>query len=770
MIYNFFMEKYGKLKTVLFDILKYILFFAIFCVLQLASVGDLTPFAFGMFETLCFLNQNFFVLAPLYILSGVIVDFSFEMIVCCVSTSVVCGLFYFLHKKFKKNLNTLLFIVYGFLSQVAFLYLKSGTAESFLTAIFTVAVGLIAMLCYKIFFKTLIYKGKANSWTADEWVAVSVLVFAIGAGVCNLPYFYGIPLVAVSAFLVLCCSNILKTSYVFAIFVVYGFGVCFANGNVEFLAVVMSWCAACVLMRSSSKLYQPLSLFLCDVLVNIYFFNSYTIFNLAAIALACFVFMCLPRKVFTKFYNNAYGNDNQNTIKSILAQNMEKMSNRILQTSNVFYELKTAFQLMIKDNLTNDESCKAVAKQIILSVCEKCERRESCLKVKMDLIENFIQKIVSTSLARGKATVIDAPSKFVYLCGKINTIITYANNLCLTFKERQKLKTSLDGTRLLLSEQLFGIGEILKSLANDVKVELCEDTFIKNKIVEDLLYQNILCIDVFVYTKGQDEINAVLLVKTEDINKDKISGVLSNVFNLKFSVFDVKPSQKAGFSVLFCVPSINFDIVFGCSGSKKTGSPQSGDTYSILRIDEQQFLMSLCDGMGSGINAEQTSALAICLVENFYKAGFKSELIISSVNKFLTMFNEDNFSALDVCVFNLKTGICDLVKLGSPSSFIKSGDKVIMVEGASLPVGILDEISPKISSHILKNGDMIILLTDGVVDSFKDENELCNLINNINTKNPQVLADVILETALSKNGSFCKDDMTVLVGRIWNKI
>lgn len=764
------MRKIGNVKGIIYDTLKYILFFVVFCVLQIARVGEITPFAFGMFAALCFLNQNFFLLAASYVLSALIADFSVEMLICCVSTVAVCGAFCFLHKKLKKNMNTLLFVIYGFLSQVVFLYFKSANAESFLMALLTVVTGIVAMLCYKTFFKTLIYKGKTSSWTADEWASVGVLVFAIGAGIYNLPYFYGVPLVTISAFLVLCASNMLKSAYVFAVFIVYGFGVCFANGNVEFLAVLMSWCVSCVLMRGSAKIYQPLSLFLCDVLVNIYFFNSYTIYNLGAVVFAGVVFMCLPKKLFTNFYNYAYDSQGRSTLKSVLALNTERLSKRILHTSSVFDELKTAFQLMVKENMSAENVCEAISKQVMESVCEKCEQRNSCLKLKAELVEKYLQKVTSVALTRGKVTVIDVPSKFVYMCGKINSVLTYVNNLSGNFREKQKLKTNLDSTRLLISEQLFGVADILKDLADEVRFDFDGDIESKNKIIEALLYQNILCLDALIYTTGQHEVNVVLLVKTDEVSPEKISAVLSNHFQSRFAVFDVKSAAKPGFSAVFCAGAINFDIVFGCAGSKKTGSPQSGDTYSILRIDDQQFLMSLCDGMGSGRRASETSALAICLVENFYKAGFKSELIISSVNKFLTLFNEDNFSAVDVCVFNLKTGICDLIKLGSSCSFIKSGDGVEKVESSSLPVGILDEISPKISSHILKNGDMVVLLTDGVVDSFSNETELSNLINNTNTKNPQVLADIVLETALTKNGGICKDDMTVLVGRIWNKI
>ena len=64
---------------------------------------------------------------------------------------------------------------------------------------------------------------------------------------------------------------------------------------------------------------------------------------------------------------------------------------------------------------------------------------------------------------------------------------------------------------------------------------------------------------------------------------------------------------------------------------------------------------------------------------------------------------------------------------------------------------------------------MIILATDGIIDSFSSYDEIGNLINETETTNPQHLANVILNKALENNKNFPADDMTVLIGRIYRK-
>ena len=84
-----------------------------------------------------------------------------------------------------------------------------------------------------------------------------------------------------------------------------------------------------------------------------------------------------------------------------------------------------------------------------------------------------------------------------------------------------------------------------------------------------------------------------------------------------------------------------------------------------------------------------------------------------------------------------------------------------------MPLGILEDIRPSVSARVLGNNDMIILLTDGILDAYKDEVLLRNYIENCNTTNPQTLADAILNEALKLNNYAPQDDMTVMVAKLY---
>lgn len=173
--------------------------------------------------------------------------------------------------------------------------------------------------------------------------------------------------------------------------------------------------------------------------------------------------------------------------------------------------------------------------------------------------------------------------------------------------------------------------------------------------------------------------------------------------------------------------------------------------------------------MGSGEKASQTSATAISLVETFYKANLPSETVLSTVNKILSFNNEDNFTALDVGVIDLFSGGADFIKIGSPYSFVITRDAVKIVEGSSLPLGILDELHPTVCKTKLNSGDVVVFVSDGISDAFGSSSDLIDFLSTQRALNPKTLADNILEKALALDGGVAKDDMTAFCVRIFEK-
>ncbi len=106
--------------------------------------------------------------------------------------------------------------------------------------------------------------------------------------------------------------------------------------------------------------------------------------------------------------------------------------------------------------------------------------------------------------------------------------------------------------------------------------------------------------------------------------------------------------------------------------------------------------------------------------------------------------------------------------MASPKSYILSEEKCEEVCTGALPIGIVDNIEPLVKKNVIDAKDFVIMLSDGIADSFKDDQEFVDCLKSIKTKNPQEIADQILERALACNNGYAVDDMTVLVVKILN--
>ncbi|MGN1096870.1 MAG: SpoIIE family protein phosphatase, partial [Christensenellales bacterium] len=182
----------------------------------------------------------------------------------------------------------------------------------------------------------------------------------------------------------------------------------------------------------------------------------------------------------------------------------------------------------------------------------------------------------------------------------------------------------------------------------------------------------------------------------------------------------------------------------------------------LVKLDCGKIMVALSDGMGQGFSAHEASSDTITLVENFYKAGLKSELILPLVNRLLTLKDADDYSTLDIGVIDLNSGFLDVIKLGSSPTFIMSNGNLVKIDSNALPIGILDRINPTTQTVKLSPYELVVMITDGIADALGEE-KLAEILCNEKSFNPQALCDRIMDAAQSQG---LNDDATAIAFRI----
>jgi stage II sporulation protein E len=759
-----------RLSINVVSLFKYLVFFILFYLLSVASInGGIKPFMFGMLFALSFNNQKVLYLVPLYILAAYLSEFSLQAVAIAITTCVTLMFFSFLHKKFSIKASKLLIGIYAFLSQFYFMYSQGSTPQQFLQAVIVTLLGLLFLQACLHILQAILSRGVIYKLTIDEIICGAILLMAISLGITNLTVFNTELIRVFASFVILLATYMYSAPATILIANIIGIGTMFFSGDVTYLGAFSLFAVAAVAFKNTNRAMPIFAILFMDIILGLYFkiYIVYNLYSVAAVLLGGLLFYLINANKIEILASILGGNTNKTAIRNIVNRSREGLCKRMYEISGVFGEMDCVFKSMVRGVLPAEEAKEMLTQEIVDKVCGDCPERNKCLRVLGEETRSVFNDIISAGFERGKATILDVPPFLSTRCNRTNTMLASINQLILSYKQYATMVNNLDTSRVLIAEQLNGVGKIIRNLAEETKRNVTFDLNKETALIEELSYENIVCTEAVIYEQNAEISCITLVVRNKDAKNVMIEKVTSKVCGAKMVNVNIEPSTSAGFSVLTLKTAPKYNVVFGSAGATKDSNKVSGDTYSFIRIGDDKFLLAICDGMGSGQSAEQTSNLAISLIENFYKAGFDNDIILNSVNKLLSLGSEEVFTALDICVIDLRKSLADFIKVGAPEGFIKNKDSLEVVKTGSLPLGILEEMQPAITKKVLMGQDLIVMFSDGVIDSFMSREEFKNFVNNLNTLNPQTLAEEILDKALENYKDKPKDDCTVVVARVF---
>lgn len=246
------------------------------------------------------------------------------------------------------------------------------------------------------------------------------------------------------------------------------------------------------------------------------------------------------------------------------------------------------------------------------------------------------------------------------------------------------------------------------------------------------------------------------------LSSDDLSGLVSKLTGTKMRqpVFYLKDGRAA----LHMESAPLFRIECSRTGVCKRGERVSGDTVSFFRGKDGLFFALISDGMGSGDEAAVSSRTARVFLEKLLAAGAGRQNAISLLNSYLSSREKEVFATVDLFEADLYTGRGVLVKAGAAPSFVMRGGKCRKLQSATAPAGIIRELHAEQLSFPLMNGDLLVMLSDGLAgDGGGEEAEraLCALPRGASTAE---IANALMEDAVKRTNR--QDDLSVCVIKI----
>lgn len=330
-----------------------------------------------------------------------------------------------------------------------------------------------------------------------------------------------------------------------------------------------------------------------------------------------------------------------------------------------------------------------------------------------------------------------------------------------------------------ISAQLQGVSEVISDLAEDIKEDKSEKNKDKKDLIKKLLSQRnieVLEINIKNSSSGRKIINLYVDEKEDEALQDadikKIERVLTKVLGER--IVQQKKKYKTGeqeSSGYTFVSGDLYSLKVGIARAKKHDSPVSGDTSIQTKLNDGKYLLAISDGMGSGPEARKSSKIAIKMLERMLKTGFKKDVSIKMINSTLSANdNEEMYATLDVLILDLYKGNIEFIKNGACPTYIKRNKEVELVNSIALPTGIVNNIDLVVYDKDIKEGDIIVMCSDGILESNGDylhkELWIKYFLEELQTDDVQQIADILISQAIDNDYGKEKDDMTVIVAKI----
>ena len=714
--------------------------------------------ALGLFCGLVYARQNILLVTPCFVVACYVFTLDWKFALYALAPMLVLVTVYAIFLKLKRNVPIWAVALGAVVGMAPYIVIETLFNANYLFVGLSVVIVIAGTFCASIVAYAVFVRGIVGRATLDELMCAGLLLVAFGfaLGRVNIYEFFVFPLVF--SFFAVLLSACLPTGTVLFASILLGIGVSLNMGSLLYVGWAAVVGGLAIAFSPFSRLPSALAVVAVESvlwLVNGYFGVGWQ--SLVMVAVGAVIALAVPRSTVNKIRSLAF-KDSKRAYSSIVNLRGKDLANRLYFTSDVFFEMsKTLEKIATERNAyTPDRLAKDVAK----NYCAKCEDREACFSALGDDTHSVLEPMATAALVRGKTSILDMPPFITSRCSKMRSLATVINNTAEAFREKNKAQDGVATGKMLLSEQFAGVALVLDALANDCGAPVSFSDDEVEGIKSELLRHNIVASDVVVSGK-EGEVSVALIVRAQDAEKQVLAKTVSKLLRTRLEVARI--GNRGREKSVYLEPAPVYEVAYGIAERMRTGEDVSGDSRTIQNITRTRRLFAICDGMGSGEKAKDASLDAISMIESFYRAGLANDIVLSLVNRLLKISLEDNFSSLDISVIDVKTGALDVIKLGSASSFIVRKDSVEAVACSSLPAGVLDSASPTTLRFQLFDGDMLVMMSDGVYDAL-DAKGVVDVIDYTRTSNPQTLANELLKKAVELGA---EDDCTVLVMRLF---
>ena len=440
-------------------------------------------------------------------------------------------------------------------------------------------------------------------------------------------------------------------------------------------------------------------------------------------------------------------------------QKIKELCGRLSEMSEFFDDLGGKMRKPLASDVKN------ICDDAFDACCGNCKHREYCWE------ENHAETIaaIATASARihreGKLLVEDMPRSIRDICERLPDIVDETNH---NYTAHSNHLLFCDKTEIFALD--YGaMSDLLAGSMTEEGSKFQYDPDLSKAICEGMVANSLGVRAVVAYGDTKKHVivegeSAELLRREEE----KLTRVLEDISGIPLNCVEIRERDTGGAIALFSAKrKFAAQVAKRCIMSE--GEVEfCGDTVKIFENDNDKFYTLISDGMGSGRDAALTSGICAMFIQKMMSVANKCEVALRMLNGFLRNKGGGSIhecsATVDLMELDLVEGKASFYKSGAAPTYVLREGNLFKLRSKTVPLGIIKEVDLKKISFNTGEGDLIVMVSDGVTKGKDECPWLFDLLKkNAEKESTERLAEMI---ALRAGKESRNDDISVAVIKI----
>ena len=444
-------------------------------------------------------------------------------------------------------------------------------------------------------------------------------------------------------------------------------------------------------------------------------------------------------------------------IKGALVMRLNFASNALKDVSSTVKDVSNELSKI------NTPDYETVLKNVEEQACKGCSLCVHCWENnKSETVEAVLglSKIIKQPDVDAKTVV---PHNFLGRCLRFSLFQKSVSIHYSDYLSKINANNRIEEIRGVVEDHFNGISSMLNDLSYEFKYAQTLDENATSTIITTLRNMNINVSQCSAVTDKFGRLSADIKVKLDNdtiLNKRDILKKLSIACDKDFDVPSITKVEKEAFISITEKPI--YYVEMGVAQYAAGNNSMCGDTCEYFSDGKGRLCMLLSDGMGVGGRAAVDSHMVTGLFSRLIKSGFGYDCALKITNSsMLFKSTDESLATVDISVIDLFSGKTELLKAGAAPTIVRRKGRTAKAASTSLPAGILREVGFDKADVTLRQNDIILMMSDGVINDGTDW--ICAYLEEFEGS-AQFLAETIAQKAKRRNNLNKEDDITVMVG------